>query len=193
MKRCRVCGAENTDAAIACRDCGIRFSRPVSRPRLRRQGVWARLPQLILLVGIMTGVTVLFKERSRCAERIRLTVAQVGRDVEPAEDQSGAVDIESDGAYRRDEDRTPESLNLHEIVTKREDDKQEVGAGALRTPPYDLGKEFADIKAWDVDMDRFIREHPRIWYSKDGEDNLSVGSEYVLRICRMRGLATFWL
>ena len=180
MKRCRVCGAENEDDAVACRDCGIRFSHPVSRIRFRRQGVWTWLPQLILFVGIVAGAIALFKGQSRYAEQIRLTVAQGGRDEEPAEEQTGPVDIESGGTYQRNEDRTSESLNLQEAVTQREDDKQVAHEGARRTPPYDLGKEFVDIKAWDIDMDRFMREHPRIWYSKDGEDNLSVGSEYVL-------------
>ena len=176
MKRCRICGAENEDGAIACRDCGIRFSRQASRTRFRRQGDWMRLPQLMLFVGIVVGVLVLFKEQSRHAERIRLAVAQGGRDEAPAEDQSEPVDIESGGAYQRYEDRTPESWNLHEVIT----DRQEVCGGARRTPPYDLGKEFVDIKAWDIDMNRFMREHPRIWYSKDGETNLSVSGEYVL-------------
>ena len=109
-----------------------------------------------------------------------MAVAQGERDEEPVEEQADPVGAESGGAYQRDEDRTPESLNLQEVMVQQEDDKREVRTWPRRTPPYDLGEEFVDIKAWDIDMNRFMHEHPRIWYSKDGETNLSVGSEYVL-------------
>ncbi len=194
MKRCRICGAENTEAATHCCGCGIGFSVPPAAPaklsRRRKPLTLAVVATAVLVIALAVAVghgrqaavlprkpvvrpLPIESEQRLSAAPMASAAAEVPSAVTPAEPAP------SPEAKRPQESLLELHPELNRFIplkrTVAEDDRQ-----ALRLPPYDLGREFANHpEAWQVDWEEFQRRHPGIWYSTDGDRRRSIRSDGV--------------
>lgn len=53
------------------------------------------------------------------------------------------------------------------------------GKVSRREPPYDFGEEFLTLAAWRATREEFLDVHIDVWYSSDGEKELSVRKDLV--------------
>lgn len=53
------------------------------------------------------------------------------------------------------------------------------GKVSHREPPYDFGEEFLTLAAWRATREEFLDGHIDVWYSSDGEKELSVRKDLV--------------
>lgn len=182
LKRCRICGAENGDDAIVCSGCSIRFasSKSSSFQSTRTRNVGGLFLQMFGLVSLV-AMTIMFvgrREFERCGRTERRQFASVERD------NGHAGEPKPQDVPEADPPEVPgvrSKLNFpSNAISARNDDRAEEVVGIRRSPPYDLGREFVESSAWNVDVEGFLRSHPGIWYSKDGASGLSVESESVL-------------
>jgi len=171
LKTCRICGAKNADNANACSVCGIGFrcasetrAQEGREVRIRAYNKWPLRIGVIAILFIIAAVAAAILARPKAISEWLTRKYDAFINYASCSDNTAyrpVYIVGEDGKMSLD---TSQNINEEAVWTRR--------------PPYDIGIEFAnDATAWNLSRNGFFSRHPRIQYSNDGNNLISVRND----------------